>query len=270
MKPHLIGLVGVPGDGKSHMARSAAELGKTCVALTDPKEASFYGPEAQLIWDEDWRPHLGAAGMQAGGWAKLLGWLAERQKDDSKFVVVDTGSEATMLAEHEYLKLQNVFTPGDLEYGKGYIGPESLINGMITELRRLVVRGKTVIVTFHGAMKELEGSGQAKDTVTMAGKVEKRFADQLLPVVSGRNIFAQKIGSAFDLWLYTVPQGYDAVASPGLPEAARAKLARRQFFVTAVPDEVRPAKHSVKFKDGANIARIPNTMKALADVLDEQ
>lgn len=269
MAAHLIGITGVPGDGKSHMLRSAAELGRTAVCLTDPKEVSFYGKEATLIWDEDWRPHLGPAGMMATGWLRLLKWTEERQADDSQYVVYDTGSEATFLAEHEYLKGQAVFTPGDLEYGRGYIGPESLIRGLVTEWRRLVVRGKTVLVSFHGVMKELEGSGDAKPTKSMAGDIVKKFSDQLLPFVAGRNIMAQQIGSAFDLWLYTVPQGFDAVPPKGLPEAARAKLARREFFVTAVPDEIRPAKHSVKFRAGVNVARIPNTIKGLWDVLDE-
>lgn len=269
MTPHMIGVIGNPGEGKSFFARSARELGKTAVALIDPKEASFYGSDFTLIWDEEWRPHKGPEGMKADGWLRLLKWTEERQSDDSKYIVYDTGSEATRLAEHEYLKHQNVFSPGDMEYGKGYIGPESLIDGLVTEWRRLVVRGKTVIVTFHGTMKELEGSGTASLYRSMSGEMVKRFPEQLLPAVSGRNVMAQRIGSAFDLWLYTVPQGYDAPGAAGLPDAALAKLAKRKFFVTAVADEVRPAKHSVTFKAGVNAARIPNTLRSLGEALDE-
>lgn len=133
MTAHLIGITGVPGEGKSFFMRSARDVGKTAVCLTDPKEAAFYGKDATLIWDDEWRPHLGPAGAKAAGWLELLKWTEARQSDDSQFVVYDTGSEATFLAEHEYLKLQGVFSPGDLEYGRGYIGPESLIRGLITE-----------------------------------------------------------------------------------------------------------------------------------------
>ena len=266
MIPHLIGVTGVPGEGKSHLLRSARDLGKTAVCLTDPKEASFYGKDATLIWDEDWRPHKAAEGLKADGWLRLLKWTEERQTDDSKFVVYDTGSDATRLAEHEYLKLKGVFSPGDLEYGRGYSGTETLIHGLITEWQRLVVRGKTVLVSFHGVMKELEGAGATTAKKAMTGEVVEKFAEKLLPNVTGRNLMAQTIGSKFDLWLYTVPQGYDSTVA--LPPAAAAK-AKRQYFVTAVADDVRPAKHSVTFKAGVNAARLPNTVKDLLSALDE-
>jgi hypothetical protein len=267
MTSNLIAIVGVQGSGKSHFARSARECGPTAVALIDPKEVSFYGGDATLIWDPDWRPHLGAGvGNLAGGWLRLLAWTAEQQKSKAEFVVYDTGTEATRLAEHEYLKMQNVFAPGDLDYGRGYTGPESLVWGLVTEWRRLAMAGKTVIVTFHAAMKEMEGVGTPRKVRNMTGEEELRFDEQLLPVVSGRNLLAQTIGTAFDLWLYTVPVGYDAVLDPKLPEAARAKLAglaRREYYLTAVPDAVRPAKHSVRFKAGFNATRIPNNVRAL-------
>jgi len=255
MTGHLIGVTGIPGAGKSHMIRSAAEVGKMAVALTDPKEASFYAGskcDATVISDLDWRPHKGDAGRKASGYNELMAWLENQQAGDAEFVGIDTGTEATRLAEHEYLKMQGVFQPGDLEYGRGYIGPEQLIWAMVTELRRLAARGKTVLVSFHAIMKELEGAGSAEKKKAMSGETEWRFDEQLLPMCAGRNVVGQTIAASFDLWLYTVPSGF----GPG-----------RKFYVTALPDQVRPAKHSVEFKDGVNVARLPNTIKELLGAL---
>ena len=58
--------------------------------------------------------------------------------------------------------------------------------------------------------------------------------------------------ASFDLWLYTKPTGF----GPG-----------RKFFVTAVPDAVRPAKASVTWKEGAQPQRLPNTVGAVLDAI---
>ena len=254
---HLIGIVGIPGSGKSHLARSAVEVGRTFAALTDPKERTFYagsGADLEVIDDPDWRPHLEKAGAQASGHRELMAWFDARQQDDSEFVIVDTGTEASFLAEHEYLKMHGVFAPGDLDYGRGYTGPERLIKAQLTEARRCVARGKTVIFTFQGGMKELEGAGDPSKKRSMSGEQEWRFDEQMLPIVAGRNILAQQIGSAFDLWLYTKPTGF----GPG-----------RKYFVTAISDQVRPAKNSVTFKDGVKAGMLPNTMKELLEAVED-
>ena len=249
MAGHLIGIVGLPGTGKSHMARSCAEVGKTAVALTDPKEVSFY-KDASLFADLDWRPHLSQ--YTATAFNALVRWVADREKDDSQFVVIDVGSECSDLAMHEVLKAHSTDDPRKLEYGRAFTGHDGQLKTLITELRRLMVRGKIVVVTFHGQMKELEGQGDAKKGKSMSGETEWQFDEQMLPAL--QSSYRQRIHSGFDLWLYTKPMGFGAA---------------RKFYVTAEPDSVRPAKHSVTWKAGTNLAMIPNTMKELLARLDE-
>jgi hypothetical protein len=269
---HLIGIIGIPGDGKSHFARSATLLGPTAVALTDPKEASFYrapsgvdfNPKQLVTLDEfydlDWRPHLGAPkGLQAGGYTRLMRWLDQQAEAKVPYVVLDTGTEASRLAQHACLKVAGVFSPGDIEYGRGYSGTDTLVLALWNECKRLHARGTTVIVTFHAGMKEGEGAGDAvkrtsmgKDPVTKEAIREWTFDDQLLAVGEGRNKTVQNWSASFDLWLYTKPTGF----GPG-----------RKFFVTAVPDAVRPAKASVTWKEGAQPQRLPNTVGAVLDAI---
>ena len=263
MKPHLIGLTGIPGTGKSHFARSAADIGPTAVAIIDPKEATFYGEQAsvaasvakadervKLICDLDWRPHLNK--FHATGFNDLLKWVAARESDDSQFVVIDPMSEVSDLAMHEVLKMHNTNDPGTLSHGRAYTGHDQLFKSLITELRRLVVKGKTVICTFHGKMKELEGAGDASKGRGMDGQQEWQFDEQMLPAINSS--YRQHIQSPFDLWLYTKTTGF----GPG-----------RKHFITAQPDSVRPAKHSVRFKAGSQLGLIPNTVKDLLGMLDE-
>lgn len=247
MTAHMIGVTGVPGTGKSHFARSARDVGKTLIALTDPKEASFYGGEGvTLFHDFEWRPH--ASVYQADAFLRLLAWCDVAAKSDAEYVIVDTGSEASDLAMHECLKMHATNDPGDVSHGKAWIGHDQKIKELVTELRRLVARGKTVIVTFHGQMKELEGAGASRLATSFGDKnvKEQRFEDQLLP--SMMTSIRQRIHSVFDLWLYTNPVGFGPA---------------RKWFVTAQADAVRPAKHSVTFKPGTNLAMIPNDLKAL-------
>lgn len=253
MAGHLIGVTGLPGSGKSHFARSAREVGKTLIALTDPKEQSFYGKEGVTLFaDLDWRPHLGS--YNATALTALLAWLDARGKDDAQYVVLDTFSEASDLAMHEVLKVHATNDPSDVQYGRAYTAHDQQIKTLVTELRRLVVRGKTVICAFHGQMKELEGQGDAKKAKGMSGESEWQFDEQMLPVMC--TSIRQRIHSPFDLWLYTKPEGFGPA---------------RKYFVTAVADSVRPAKHSVIFKPAPiTPARIPNTVAALLQSLQEE
>lgn len=253
MTAHLIGVTGIPGTGKSHFARSARALGKTLIALTDPKEQSFYGTEGVTLFaDLDWRPH--ASQFSADGLTRLFAWLDARAKDDSQYIVLDTGTEASDLAMHEVLKVHGTDNPGDVAHGRAYTAHDGQIRALIIELRRLHARGKTVIVTFHAQMRELEGVGDAAKRASFGdkNKLEWQFDDQMLPVL--QSSIRQRIAAPFDLWLYTKPQGFGAA---------------RKYFVTAIADQTRPAKHSVTFKAGANPAQIGNTLRELLAMLDE-
>lgn len=245
MSAHLIGLVGLPGDGKSHFARSAREVGRTVIALTDPKELSFYGKDGVTLFsDFDWRPHL--ASYQATAMLDLLKWMDARSKDDSEYIVIDTGSEVSDLARHEVLKIHATDNLMDVGYGKAHAGHDGQMKALINEARRLVVRGKTVIMTFHAQLKEMEGQGDAKKTKGMTGEMEWSFDEQMLPALNTK--FRAQIHGAFDIWLYTKPMGFGPA---------------RKYFMTAQADMVRPAKHSVNFRAGTNLAMIPNDLKAL-------
>lgn len=252
VKPgHLIGITGLPGTGKSHFARSCRDVGKTAIALTDPKETTFYGAEGvEVFADLDWRPHLQS--WNASAFNALLRWVDARAKDDSRFVVVDTTSEVSDLVMHEVLKAHATDNPRDLEYGRAYTAHDGQFKTLITELRRLVMRGKIVVCTFHGQMKELEGAGDAKKAKAMSGDMEWSFDEQMLPALN--TSYRQRVHSAFGIWLYTKPIGFGPA---------------RKYTVTALPDNVRPAKHSVTFKPGVNAGMLENTMGALLGALAE-
>lgn len=252
--PALIGVVGLPGSGKSHFARSARELGKTAVALTDPKEETTYGTEGvTTFYDLDWRPHVNS--YNATGFNRLLAWCDAQCGSDAKYIVIDTGSEASDLAMHEVLKIHATGDPSDVPHGKGWTGHDQKIKELVIELRRLQARGKTVIVTFHGQMKELEGAGTAQKRVSFGDKnvQEFKFDEQLLPAVYGS--IRQRIHSVFALWLYTNPIGFGAA---------------RKYYLTAVADNVRPAKVAagITFKAGVQASMIPNTLKALLESVE--
>lgn len=250
MTAHMIGVVGLPGDGKSHFARSARTLGKTAVALTDPKELSFYGAEGVTLFsDFDWRPHLNE--FRASAMIDLLKWMDARAKDDSEFVVIDTGSEVSDLARHEVLKMHATDNLMDVGYGKAHAGHDGQMKALINEARRLVVRGKTVIMTFHAQLKEMEGQGEAKKTKGMTGDMEWSFDEQMLPALNTK--YRAQIHAAFDIWMYMKPIGFGPA---------------RRYLMTAQADLVRPAKHSVNFKPGSNLAMIPNDLKTLLGMLE--
>ena len=255
-RARLIGITGLPGEGKSHFARSCAKLGKTLAACADPKEIAFYaagGVTAELFVDLEWRPLATPATFEATGFRGLLKWMDAAAKSDAAFVVLDPVSEVSDLAMHETLRIHQTGDPGDVPHGRAYTGHDTQIKALLNEARRCIARGKTVVCVFHGKMKELEGAGDAKKAKSMSGELEWTFDEQLLPVLN--TSFRQTIHSAFDIWAYTKPSGF----GPG-----------RRYCVTLVTDAVRPAKHSVTLTEDAkvrqqtvNFTQIGNTMEAL-------
>ena len=77
------------------------------------------------------------------------------------------------------------------------------------------------------------------------------FDEQLLPAIM--TSLRQRIHSVFDIWLYTKPMGFGPA---------------RKYYVTAQADSVRPAKHSVNFRTGTNLAMIPNDLKSLLALME--
>lgn len=232
----LIGINGVIKTGKSTFARSAAKVGKTAAAVGHLKEARFYGLKAPHIVDTfidlDWRPHKKQ--YNAGAFNAFLPWLDKRATDDCEFVVIDPANMFAELAQHEKLKANSVGSAGDLDYGRGYTGTDDLFKYMMIEVTRVVSRGKHVIMVFHCLMREAEGAGDAKQETTMSGKKELQFEDRLMPKYCGTNAHAQVIGAEFDIWAYTKTSGTGPMT---------------KYLFTVVPDNVRPANHSVVFTD---------------------
>lgn len=254
----LIGVIGVPGEGKSHFARSCAEEGKTAVAVFDDKEQHFYSRlntggngVVRAFKDEEWRPHLDQ--YNATAWSRLLKWVGEKIDDDEiKYIVLDPLSDGfgCDIIMNEVLKTHRANDPGAVPHGRAYTSFNQHLKVLLSELRLASSRGKTVVVTFHARMREMEGAGVATKGQSMSGKEELQFEERMLPMLP--TSFRQMIGGYFDVWAYTKTTGYGAGV-------------RR--WLTLIPDNVRPAKHSIHLKDGVNPAQIPNTMHALQDAI---
>ena len=258
----LIGINGSSGEGKSFTMRSAASDYKLAVATLDPEERAFYVAHpaikhVDLFMDEKWRPRFDQ--YEATGFDKLLRWLDKQHKSDSQVVVIDPASAATDLAMHEMLKMVRSDDPKAIGHGGAYTGHDGLWKQLISECKLLVAGGKHVVLIFHVRMRELEGVGSTTKVMTQnrdaSGNVieEEKFDEQLLPAL--QSSYRQELARHFGLWLYTKPAGYGK---------------NRKFFLTAVPDKVRPAKSKYAFKDGVQPDRIPNNFKTLLESIDEK
>lgn len=76
-----------------------------------------------------------------------------------------------------------------------------------------------------------------------------------MPAYCGTNRFAQTIGAPFDIWAYTKTVGTGPAT---------------KYVFTVVPDNVRPANHSVQFKPEfwkktVQGTMIPNNLKVLLE-----
>lgn len=246
----MLGILGPPKTGKSHFARSCAEVGKTAVALCDPTEVNFYkaaGIEPVVFSDLAWRPYFSK--FDAKGFSELMHWLDKVK--DADYVVIDPASEVSDLAMHEVLQMHGSDDPKAAGgYGEGYTSHNRLMHQFLVELQRLYAKGSTIVCTWHTRMKEMEGAGDAKKGKGMSGKEEIQFEERLLPVIN--TSMRQDIAGYFSGWLHTKLYGQ----GPGT-----------KYCLTALPDQARPAGARLSFKTGSNLAMIPNTMKGLLEVL---
>lgn len=222
----LVGRLGIAGSGKSHFVRSAAAVGKTWVALTDPQEEIGYVPserlETAIYFDTEWVPFAGS--FKADAWGKLLKDLyALRERSDLAVIALDSMTGASELASHDVRKLTRAGTLKEVgEYGLGYINYSAQLSQLLHTLKVLALGGKHIICTFHIAAREQEGAGQGK---LVNGELE--FEDRMLPILErGRD--QQAIAGHFPLWLYSSVLGTN-------------------YRVRSIPDAANPAKSRLTF-----------------------
>ena len=245
----MLGILGPPKTGKSHFARSCAELGKTAVALMDPTEENFYKAAGidtiSTFMDLGWRPHKNE--FKADAFNHLMNWIDARYKDDSEFVVIDPASTVSDLIMHEALKMHNSDNPKSAGgYGEAYTAHNRMMTNFLQELQRLYMKNKWVTCTWHTRMKEMEGAGEVKKGKDMSGKEELQFEERLLPVL--QSSMRQDVAGWFSGWLHTKLYGF----GPGT-----------QYCLTALPDQARPAGTRLTFSEKTNLTRLPNTMAGL-------
>lgn len=244
----MVGRLGIPGSGKSHFVRSAAAVGKTWVALTDPSEGDGYdgsGVETALFWDADWLPF--ADKWQADGFGRLLKALyALRERTDIAVVGLDSMTGVSELISHDVRKMSRAATLKDVgEYGLGFQRYAAHIKQLLHVLQALTLAGKHVVTTWHVSMKEQEGAGLAK-----IEKGEPQFEDRLLPQLEGS--IRQHVSGYFSVWAYSVVTG----SGVGV-----------KYMVSLLPDVGVPAKTRLTPVKIATANRVANEFRAVLEAV---
>lgn len=205
-----IGIVGVTSTGKSTLLNSAAKVGRTAIAVCPASERDSYEhvEDVTVFMDELWLPRFDK--WQATGWLAFLKWFADRIADESVQIIGhDTTSELSELAWHEALKMYRTEDPSSL--GANWGAPWQVFAGLITEYLNMVdiavSRGKIVIASWHGEMREQEGIGEpSKDR-----KGDVSWNDTMMPSIRGK--MRQIVPARFSLWLHA---GITPAPSPNL------------------------------------------------------
>lgn len=210
----LILVLGPPKTGKSSFAGSVTDVvgaERTVLLCTKANEANSYryrqaglSDRAELFTDSGWDPELG--GLQAGAWTQLQKRIAALKGDSSvDAVIIDSGTDAMVLASHEVLagmKVGNA-TPhdtGDLKkpgagdapflyYGKIKTAAQRFM-GRLVELTMDAQAPKFVIMTWH--TQSMSEQDAAREGITFEGKV--------LPMLEGG--YREKLAGDCDMVLY--------------------------------------------------------------------
>lgn len=256
----MIGILGPPKTGKSHFARSCAEVGKTVVGLLDSTERKFYesaGLQPKVFVDFEWRPRMKI--YKATAFDEYYKWLYGLASSDAEFIITDPVDRLSECAMHEVLKMHGSDDPKSAgSHGEAYMAHDRLVNQVLDLYEFLESRGKWVVCVWHSRMKEFEGVGEAIKVDSWGGKDEKgrkiketKFEDRMLPVLLSN--LRQAIAGRFSGWMFTRVTG----EGPGT-----------KFYLSAQQDQARPAGARMEFKKGTILGMIPNTMKSLLEVLE--
>ena len=255
MSGKTIGSFGAPGTGKSHFARSAANVAKVAVACIDPGEESFYLQHPKIgeqqvatFFDDKWRPFHGK--YEATGYRGFMKWLDKQRSSDAQVIVIDPADELSDLIFHEVLKHSNTDDPREMPYGAAYIAHDRALKEAINETRALSYLGKDTIWIWHGRMREMEGAGDPEKGKSMQGDDVIEFEDRYLPAI-GTN-FRQHIAGMFQMWMYAYTKGQ----GPGT-----------KYLLRATQNLACNAKVRVEFKAGVQATMLPNDYKSLLEAI---
>ena len=237
---------GPSGTGKSYLLRSMREVGPMVVAITDSGELDGLGGhdiEYDLFDDT------------VNDLPKFLKWIDKQTaRKDIRCIAVDHLSGGTTspgiseMVMQDGLKVHGTTNPLELAHGQAYLGHANGLREVLQKLRLAAYSGKHVMCSVLAQLREDE-------TDPKPGKVDE-FKEKLMPAVHGT--VRQHMAASFSLWLHSYTQGQGQGA---------------QWFVTSLPDAVRPAKKRLEFKekwpDGKpiNATRLPNEWKRLLEAV---
>jgi hypothetical protein len=205
----MVDVIGPPGSGKSHFAKSALEIGKGFGLITPTAEVAGYAGsdfDYEVVLDPEWRPTEGK--FVATGYKEAIATLTALEKLPDPFpykvIIVDTASALADSIGRSILAPSRTDNPQELANPFSFY--TAFRNRMLDLLERLnylrYAKKAHVIVCWHEDVREVEGFGQAKKEMSKSGtQVHWDVAKTALLPGSTRN----DIGKYFDLHLYAEP-----------------------------------------------------------------
>lgn len=178
-----ISVVGAPGSGKSHLARSFAALGKIVVFASPAAELVSYrglkNVEAIVALDEEWRPS--ERSFKSTAYQQIMDKVRELEKSSEPLsaIVFDTATAGISEAIwHNVLAGYNTDDPRELggNSRQPYVTYASRMKEFLNRLDLLRWRKKChVVVLWHEDLKEIEGHGTPRKETEKVGQDYKTF-----------------------------------------------------------------------------------------------
>lgn len=261
----LVSIIGQPGSGKTHMARSAVTLGKTLVVCAPAAEVVGYAGlpnvDCVVLHDDEWKPS--EEKFVSTAYQQMMDALAMVEASEAyKVLIFDTMSAGGSDAIWNFVMSgYNTDDPRTLGGNSRtpYVTYRSRFTELMNRLDLLRFRKKLhVLVLWHEDIREVEGLGTPrKETEKQGGEMKTivRWDSGRLPMMTGS--LRQDISKWFDLNLYSEP----------VPNSSpfRCRL-------VAVPDNTRPqAKSRLPIVPALQaLPEIPNDYPKLLAIIDAE
>lgn len=198
----MVDVIGPPGSGKSHFARSALELGKGFGLLAPASElASYAGTDMdyEVIVEPDWKPSEGK--FVASGWPQMLAALRQMEAGDYKVGIFDTMSSLADVVGHGILAGHRTANPQELSNPFVYYREiKNRVAEFVDRINTLRYKKKMhMIILWHEDVREVEGLGLKKKDAQ--GK--EHWDTAKMPMLEGS--LRNEIAKWFDLHMYAEP-----------------------------------------------------------------